>query len=62
MMLFETGGIEMLKQCQEKFGLEIPSILLAKRVNKFDTALGAQYAMVADVSPSSVRCPSHPEN
>jgi len=37
MMLFETGGIEMLKQCQEKFGLEIPSILLAKRVNKFET-------------------------
>ena len=38
MKSFKTSSIEIVKQCQEYFDFEIPSVglLWAKRVNKFE--------------------------
>ena len=39
MKLFRTSSTEVVKQCQEYFAFEIPSVLWAKRVNKFKNKL-----------------------
>ena len=39
MKLFKTGSIEIVKQSQEYFDLEIPSVLWTKRVSKFESKL-----------------------
>jgi len=39
MKLFRTSSTEVVKQCQEYFAFEIPSVLWAKRVNKFENKL-----------------------
>jgi len=39
MKLFRTSSTEVVKQCQEYFDFEIPSVLWAKRVNKFENKL-----------------------
>jgi len=39
MKLFRTSSTEVVKQCQEYFAFEIPSVLWAKRVNKFENEL-----------------------
>ena len=36
MKLFRISSTEVVKQCQEYFAFEIPSVLWAKRVNKFE--------------------------
>jgi len=38
MKLFATSNIEIVKCCQEYFGFSLPSALLAKRVNKFESS------------------------
>ena len=37
--LFRTSSTEVVKLCQEYFAFEIPSVLWAKRVNKFENKL-----------------------
>ena len=39
MKLFKTGSIEIVKQSQEYFNFEIPSVLWTKRVSKFESKL-----------------------
>jgi len=39
MKVFRTSSTEIVKQCQEYFAFEIPSLLWAKRVNKFENKL-----------------------
>ena len=39
MKLFRTSSTEVVKQCQEYFAFEIPSVLWSKRVNKFENKL-----------------------
>ena len=39
MKLFKTGSIEIVKQSQEYFDFEIPSVLWTKRVSKFENKL-----------------------
>jgi len=39
MKLFRTSSTEVVKQCQEYFAFEIPSVLWAKRVNNFENKL-----------------------
>jgi len=36
MKLFRTSSTEVVKQCQEYFAFEIPSVLWSKRVTKFE--------------------------
>ena len=36
MKLFTTKSIENVKCCQEYFGFSLPSVLLAKRVSRFE--------------------------
>ena len=36
MKLFRTGDINIVKSCQSYFSLNLPSVLLKKRVEKFD--------------------------
>jgi len=38
MKLFATSNIEIVKCCQEYFGISLPSSLLAKRVSKFESS------------------------
>jgi len=35
MKLFQTSNVEIVKCCQSLFGCELPSVLLAKRYDKF---------------------------
>jgi len=35
MKLFQTSNMEIVKYCQSLFGCELPSVLLAKRYDKF---------------------------
>jgi len=39
MKVFRTSSTEIVKQCQEYFAFEIPSLLWSKRVNKFENKL-----------------------
>ena len=39
MKLFRTSSNEVVKQCQEYFAFEIPSVLWSKCVNKFENKL-----------------------
>ena len=39
MKLFRTSSTEVVKQCQEYFAFEIPSVLWSKHVNKFENKL-----------------------
>jgi len=41
MKLFRTSNVAMVRQCQELFGFQLPSITLCKRVDKF---VGKYYA------------------
>ena len=39
MKLYKTGSIEIVKQSQEYFNFEIPSVLWTKLVSKFESKL-----------------------
>ena len=39
MKLFRTSSTKVVKQCQEYFAFEIPSVLWSKRVNKLENKL-----------------------
>ena len=40
MRLFKTTSIETVKHCQEFFGFDLPSVLWAKRMHKFELKFG----------------------
>ena len=40
MKLFKTSSIETVKHCQEYFGFDLPSVLWAKRMHKFELKFG----------------------
>jgi len=37
MKLFNTSNVETVKNCQEFLGHEVPSVVWAKRVDKFES-------------------------
>ena len=39
MKLFKSSNIETVKSCQEFLGSEVPSVVWAKRVDKFESKL-----------------------
>ena len=41
MKLFRTSNVAIVRQCQELFGFQLPSITLCKRIDKF---VGKYYA------------------
>ena len=41
MKLFRTSNVAIVRQCQELFGFQLPSVTLCKRVDKF---VGKYYA------------------
>jgi len=40
MKLFKTSSIDTVKHCQEYFGFDLPSVLWAKRMQKFEVKFG----------------------
>ena len=46
MKLFRTSSTEVVKQCQEYFAFEIPRVLWAKRVNKFENELKLTHSLL----------------
>jgi len=40
MKLFQTSSIDTVKHCQEYFGFYLPSVLWAKRMQKFEVKFG----------------------
>ena len=40
MKLVKTSSIETVKHCQEYFGFDLPSVLWAKRMHKFELKFG----------------------
>jgi len=38
--LFKTSSIDTVQHCQEYFGFDLPSVLWAKRMQKFEVKFG----------------------
>ena len=47
--LFKTNNIEIVRECQQFFNFELPSIQWAKRCNKFEIKYGASENLLCKI-------------
>ena len=50
MKLFRSSNIEIIAECRNHFGVELPSVQLAKRFKKFSDKICNCVTLVYDIS------------